>query len=115
MAKKRFLKLGIDEARCGVTGNMKFKSIDPDQDKLRAYQQKGSLIKDGGLLIVAGSTHSPEEEMILEAYKDILDQYKSVKLIICPRHVERAASVVKIVERLCARHMVCRGTDAADP
>ena len=99
LARQRFLGLGVDEVRCRVTGNMKFKSINPSQDKLKAYLQIGERIKTGGLLIVAGSTHSPEEEQILEVYKDIVRRHADAQLIICPRHVERAAGILKSVER----------------
>jgi 3-deoxy-D-manno-octulosonic-acid transferase len=99
VAKKRFLKLGLDLKRLKVTGNMKFRSIKPSQDKVKEYREKASLIKNGGLLIVAGSTHSPEEEIMVEVYKDILSQHQNIKLLICPRHVERASAVSKTIER----------------
>jgi len=99
-AEKRFLCLGIKRPFIKVTGNMKFKSISVSQHKVQEYRKKWfSLLKSGKLLIVAGSTHGPEEEILIGVYKKIIADYPQVRLLLCPRHVERVLSVVKMVER----------------
>ena len=47
---------------------------------------------------IAGSTHPGEENIILDIYKNLLLEFKELRLIIAPRHPERTAEVLKLVE-----------------
>ena len=49
-------------------------------------------------IIVAGSTHSGEEQIILDAFKNSSLKTHPSKLIIVPRHPERFEEVAKIIE-----------------
>ena len=51
-------------------------------------------------LIVAGSTHKGEEELILNSFKNI----KNAKLLIVPRHPERFKEVYKIIEKFAIKN-----------
>ena len=51
-------------------------------------------------LIVAGSTHKGEEELILNSFKNI----KNAKLLIVPRHPERFKEVDKIIEKFAIQN-----------
>jgi 3-deoxy-D-manno-octulosonic-acid transferase len=51
-------------------------------------------------LIVAGSTHKGEEEIILEAFSNT----KNSKLVIVPRHPERFDEVYKIIENFSKKY-----------
>ncbi len=44
-------------------------------------------------LFLAGSTHEGEEEMVLDAFKSVRRSFPSARLVIAPRHPERAGSV----------------------
>jgi len=98
--RDRFVYLGANKATTIVSGNMKFESLDIDENQLQNFRKKYlSLIKkENSCLIVAGSTHNPEEEIILAAYKEIKDSGKNVSLIIAPRHPERIAAIEKTVK-----------------
>ncbi|OQX80787.1 MAG: hypothetical protein B6D56_04165 [Candidatus Omnitrophica bacterium 4484_70.1] len=97
--KKRFLSLGVDEKKIKVLGNLKFESISVDEEKQKKFQEKFSFLKkEQKLIIVAGSTHHPEEEIILKIYKDLLPRY-NILLIIAPRHIERINYLEKIIEK----------------
>jgi 3-deoxy-D-manno-octulosonic-acid transferase len=48
-------------------------------------------------LLVAGSTHADEEEIILDVYKNLLKEFPYLRLLIAPRHPERAKDIEKIV------------------
>jgi 3-deoxy-D-manno-octulosonic-acid transferase len=52
-----------------------------------------------GKILVAGSTHKGEEEIILEAYKDIRKKREGVQLILAPRHPERFNEVETIIKK----------------
>lgn len=51
------------------------------------------------LIIVAGSTHKNEEELILESFLEFKKVYKDAKLLIVPRHPERFEEVWKIIQK----------------
>src|SRR5205085_6879842 len=49
-------------------------------------------------LIVAASTHSPEEKIILEAFKQIRSKNERARLLVAPRHPERFSEVASLLE-----------------
>lgn len=89
----RIIKLGAIPEKVKVTGNMKFdiqaKPIQSSGDELR--KQLG--LEEGDELLVAGSTHPGEENVIIDAYQDIVKKIPGLKLLIAPRHIERADEV----------------------
>jgi len=97
--EERFIFLGADPNKTVVSGNMKFDSILIDQDNLRQKQEKyrSILKRDGNKLLVIASTHEPEEEIVIDIYKDIFKSPGGVTLLIVPRHPERAPQIEKAV------------------
>ena len=99
-SRERFIRLGMRPDLVKAVGNIKFRSIEPDAEKLehfkRIYQ---NILQEDELLIVAGSTHSPEEEFLLDAYKDIAVKEPRVRLLICPRHVQRIQEISNLVTK----------------
>ena len=97
--KERFLFLGADPKKIVISGNMKFESILIDEDKLHQKQEKYKSIlkRDGNKLLVAASTHEPEEEVIIDIYKDIFKGLGGVTLIIVPRHPGRTSQIEKLI------------------
>lgn len=51
-------------------------------------------------IIIAGSTHHPEEKIILDVFKQIKKANPNLILIIAPRHVERVKEVSKLVDEM---------------
>jgi 3-deoxy-D-manno-octulosonic-acid transferase len=49
--------------------------------------------------LVAGSTHPGEEEIILSAYRKLLNEFPDLRLLIAPRHPERSQDLVKLIKR----------------
>ena len=96
--------LGVDEDKVHVTGNLKFDIPLPDStgrpgassEKMR--QALG--ISPGARVIVAGSTHSGEEEVILSALGTLKAALPGVevRLVIAPRHPERFESVWQMIK-----------------
>jgi 3-deoxy-D-manno-octulosonic-acid transferase len=98
MDRGRIVSLGAPEKSTYVTGNVKFDGLKtdiPEEDKL-TRQLKDAL---GDLILVAGSTHPKEEEIILDVYKEAKEEFTDLVLILAPRHPERT----KELEVLC-RH-----------
>ncbi len=52
-----------------------------------------------GPVVIAGSTHHPEEEIILAAYQQVLTAVPGLNLILAPRHPERFGEVEALLKR----------------
>lgn len=101
LAKERFSALGLKKEKMKVTGNIKFQSIEVKSSLLEEFKRRWHpRLKDKNLIIVAGSTHSPEENILLKVYRSLLGNFSSLGLILCPRHIERVNSIAKIVRRM---------------
>jgi 3-deoxy-D-manno-octulosonic-acid transferase len=90
--RDRIVSLGAKPDRIYVTGNIKFDQPLPDA------QAEASLRRAFGLneqeqLILAGSTHGGEEELLVAAYGEIAKSFPSTVLMLAPRHIERADHV----------------------
>ncbi len=107
---ERFVRLGAPREKIKVTGNMKF-DIQPRQTDLRLSDLG---LNENDKLIVAGSTHSGEEEIILRVFRSLRKVMPLVKLLIAPRHPERAKEVERLaLEKGLKPCFISRlGTDA---
>jgi len=91
---ERILALGAPTATTMVTGNLKFDmpaNLLPSQNQ--AELRELYRLPQTGAVWVAGSTHEGEERTVLEAYRRLLDEGRSLVLVLVPRHPERAATV----------------------
>ena len=110
--------LGAAAGRVKVTGNMKF-----DADILINSAHGSGIkellgLKDGDEIFVAGSTHGGEEEAVVSAYKELIKDSPKLKLVIAPRHIERAPEVENIVKRFgldAVRMTKGQSSPGADP
>ncbi|MBU0605551.1 MAG: 3-deoxy-D-manno-octulosonic acid transferase [Candidatus Omnitrophica bacterium] len=96
----RIMSLGAASDRVKVTGNMKFDADLVISDKSAAGVKELFGFKAGDEIFVAGSTHGGEEETVVSVYKELTKSFPDLKLVIAPRHVERAPEVENIVKRL---------------
>jgi 3-deoxy-D-manno-octulosonic-acid transferase len=85
---QRFAALGVPRDRILVAGNMKYDRLASGDERGRA--ELARLGWDGAPLLVAASTHPVEEEIILEAFSTLRRRSPVLKLVLAPRHVERA-------------------------
>ena len=96
--RRRLIELGVAESKIIVSGNLKF------DNRSAALQAPANLraqigLRAEDLLFVCGSTHPQEEEVILAAYKQLLREFRNLKLLIAPRHPERCKDVASIISR----------------
>ena len=90
----RLLRLGVDQQRIQVTGNLKFDIPTPQsQPELESALQR---VAGSRSILVAGSCMEGEEEQVLEAVDSMVS---SPLLVIAPRHPER----VPKVQNLCSK------------
>ncbi|MFY9402343.1 MAG: 3-deoxy-D-manno-octulosonic acid transferase [Candidatus Omnitrophota bacterium] len=87
--------LGVVPAKIEVTGNMKFDQDISSYDSA-IYRAELKLDK-GDILLVAGSTHPKEEEVLLDVYKKLLKPFPYLRLLLAPRHPERSDNISKLV------------------
>jgi 3-deoxy-D-manno-octulosonic-acid transferase len=82
--------LGCDQDRVVEAGNLKF---DWEPEIIGASKAENLLrelrLSPSDPLIVAGSTHAGEEEILVAAFKVLKEEFRGLKLIIAPRHPER--------------------------
>ena len=99
---QRFIELGADAKKVVVTGSVKFDIKPPIHllQQAKQIQNEWQLINGVGRrpILVAASTHDPEEADIVAQFKTVLVQYPNAVLIVVPRHPERFASVAQLIK-----------------
>jgi 3-deoxy-D-manno-octulosonic-acid transferase len=58
-----------------------------------------------GPVIIAGSTHAGEEQIIIDAYRENVYLFPGLKLIIAPRHPERFKEAEEVIIRSDIRYL----------
>lgn len=98
LAAERALYLGAPPDRLRVVGNVKFDQElpAPRPEAVEALQTTFGV--NPGRVWIAGSTHPGEEEQVLFAFKQLREPYPDLKLLLAPRHIQRAAEVQALVE-----------------
>jgi 3-deoxy-D-manno-octulosonic-acid transferase len=94
--RARMIEIGMPERLVGVARNLKEESTGSlDREKAAALRR---FIPQDRVVVVAGSTHAPEEQFILSACRSLgLGQ---LFLVIAPRHVERGEEIRRISDAL---------------
>jgi 3-deoxy-D-manno-octulosonic-acid transferase len=94
---ERFLALGLTPEKIQITGNVKFDLVIPTE----MMQQALHLRTEWGArpVWIAASTHPGEEEKILAVFQELVAQFKTLLLIIVPRHPERFELVANLVKQ----------------
>lgn len=85
----RFKKMGVIEKNIIQVGSVKF-----DFDLVSGEEE----IKNNNI-IMASSTHKGEDQIIIDAFSKLKKDLPELKLILVPRHPERADSILKILNR----------------
>ena len=96
MDAERLETLGMQKERLFTAGNLKFDAEVAGglADKTEEIRTRFGL-NNGEPLILAASTHSNEEEIILESIK----QLGNARLMIAPRHPERFKEVAALIQQ----------------
>ncbi|HYJ47791.1 MAG TPA: glycosyltransferase N-terminal domain-containing protein, partial [Pyrinomonadaceae bacterium] len=101
MDAERIRALGLAPERVFVSGNLKFDAGAPSGEQIltSAFRDRFRL-DDRSPLIIAASTHSPEEKIVLEAFRELRAARgnERARLMIAPRHPERFNEVASLLE-----------------
>lgn len=95
--KERLSELGAQNIES--IGNIKALIKPNTSENFAIFEKyKDTLLMHGTILIVAGSTHKGEEELILRSFKANFNDSPRHRLIIAPRHPERFDEVWGLIE-----------------
>jgi 3-deoxy-D-manno-octulosonic-acid transferase len=94
---RRFLALGVREQALHVVGNIKYDLSVPVDLPARGVALREGW-NAGRAVWVAASTHAGEDEIVLDAHAEILQQVPETLLILVPRHPERFDAVAELCE-----------------
>ncbi|MFH1230146.1 MAG: 3-deoxy-D-manno-octulosonic acid transferase [Planctomycetota bacterium] len=115
---ERFKTLGVNPDKIRITGNMKYDLLDKSHLSARGGSAEGTGKQEkdhirqadevsyrkifgfnkNDLVIIGGSTHHPEEEILLEVYSNLKRDINNLRLIIAPRHSFRFDEVEKLIK-----------------
>ena len=104
--KIRFLEIGALSERMKVLPNLKFDSMQKAQPEKVDELKQELNIKANSIVLIAGSTHKGEEELICKLFSSLLSHFHNknlnldLRLILAPRHLDR----VHEVESICKNH-----------
>jgi 3-deoxy-D-manno-octulosonic-acid transferase len=112
----RMRALGLEPNHVFVPGNLKFDAgAIPRTDSLTEDLRERFGFEDTVPVILAASTHAPEERIMLEAFRQVErgNGSRGPRLIIAPRHPERFAEVASLLNASALRWV--RRTDQPSP
>ncbi|QQL46167.1 3-deoxy-D-manno-octulosonic acid transferase [Sulfuriroseicoccus oceanibius] len=110
--KSRWAGLGMDESRIAVTGSMKHDdSASPPRDALVAELRdvlNAALPAPDRPVVLIASTHPGEEKFIAQSVVAVAkaENLPRPRLVVVPRHVERAGDVVADLESIGIRSLL---------
>ena len=95
---ERFVRLGLDKSSVHVTGSIKFDiEVSAEQvEKGKALREQVGFERD---VWIAASTHQGEDDIVLDAHKQLLKDNPSALLMIVPRHPERFNQVAELAQQ----------------
>lgn len=99
----RFRQLGVPAAKLVTTGSIKYDGAlrprdTPETERLRTALGATTGPAGAPLVLLAGSTHAPEEAVILTAFAGLRAGSPHLRLLLVPRHPDRFAEVARLVE-----------------
>ena len=98
--RDRFERAGFPADRLHVTGNMKYDAVrtEVDQARLEAPRDALGLVR-GDRIWLAACTWPGEEEICLRVHRRLQERQPALKLVIAPRHIERAGEVERAIAK----------------
>jgi 3-deoxy-D-manno-octulosonic-acid transferase len=92
---RRLKQIGAPEERVAISGNLKF-DIRLSSNSQVATELHRAIAKELPV-IICGSTAEGEEELVLSAFRQVLQQLPSAVMVLAPRHPERFEKVAALI------------------
>jgi 3-deoxy-D-manno-octulosonic-acid transferase len=108
---ERFRLLGVPDEKLIVTGSVKYDGAAGERDTSRTLALRTALglssvtpslrhpVTPSPLVWLAGSTHAPEESILLDVFTRLHGRFPHLRLLLVPRHPDRFEEVARLVER----------------
>ena len=98
--RRRITQIGGDSQKARTVGNLKFDQTFPSFTQRTMTEMTKALGFHGKeKILIAGSTHSGEEEILVTLYKELKKMDPHLVLILAPRHLDRLDEVERILKR----------------
>jgi 3-deoxy-D-manno-octulosonic-acid transferase len=98
--RTRMVEMGGNPQHARVVGNLKFDQTFPSYTQETLSEMSKALRLQGKeKILIAGSTHSGEEEILVSLYKELKKTEPGLVLILAPRHLERLEEVERILRK----------------
>jgi len=95
----RIEAMGAPRHRVRITGNTKFDAaLGKVPVEAEAAMREMFEISETDTVLVAGSTHPGENEIVLDAYRALTARFPELLLILVPRHVEKTPAILAAMQ-----------------
>lgn len=92
---RRYQEIGVSTEKITVSGNIKLDMAIPGLIKEQGVQIKSELFSER-MVFVVGSSHHGEEELFLNVYQCLKQQFPALLLILVPRQPRRADEIIQL-------------------
>jgi 3-deoxy-D-manno-octulosonic-acid transferase len=96
---ERLRQLGVVPERVTVTGSVKYDGATGERDTPKGQELRRVLNLGSAIVWVAGSTHAPEEAIVLGVFAKLRAQFPQLRLLLVPRHPDRFTEVAGLVQQ----------------
>jgi 3-deoxy-D-manno-octulosonic-acid transferase len=99
----RLRQLGVPVSKLAVTGSVKYDGAMNGRNELKTAMLR-ELLADASrspdtVVLLAGSTHEPEESIVLRVFVQLRERFPQLRLILVPRHPDRFEEVARLIEQ----------------
>lgn len=103
---ERMIRLGVEPQKVLVTGSLKHAAWKGNgtKDEGRAAAAAALKKNDERQVLIAGSTHQGEEEILIEVFLHLKSRFPSLLMILAPRHPHRFPEVEKLLKSRGVRY-----------
>lgn len=103
---ERMVRLGVDRRKVRITGNLKHASLEKERVHSIASERLdlGVRKRPGQQVLVAGSTHRGEEELILDVFLFLKSRFPNLMMVLAPRHPHRFSEVDRLLQKKKVRY-----------
>lgn len=96
---ERLRSIGVPLGKLNVFGDTKTDALLSRKDLTARDRWAAKLGSDRYKIFIAGSTHPGEEEEVIRAFEMLKQRYPKTKLILAPRHPERAEEILAVARQ----------------
>src|SRR4030043_1439083 len=98
--RTRIIEMGGEVQKTRGSGNLKFDQTFPSFTQEALTEMAKALgLRGKEKILIAGSTHSGEEEILITLYKELKKIDSHLVLILAPRHLERLEEVERVLKK----------------